>query len=328
MRTFADPVRPAMPASIHVGPWDLVLVAVVALQSTALAYVAPPRVKSIFLTLPFPFTVVTLAVGLPVDAANVLAMFLLLAYIHGVRLLHDGLGVPIVAAIALALGGYCAAGWLLADLVPSGAAAFWPACAAVFAVGAIVLATSAPRAERAHRTRLPVWQKLPAVLAVVCVLVVVKQELRGFATLFPLVGVVGAYESRHCLWTMGLTAPALMVTLVPMMAVVYLTQGHLGLLGALGAGWVLFLALLLPLMRWQWRRWPAPLAASLLLCLLPAGARAAPSTPSTSQSWSHDRRLIHVATQAQFWLYELLVRQQGLTVRQHDEAIRDRPLHL
>ena len=39
---------------VHVGPWDLVLVAVVSLQATIVAYVATPRVKSIFLTLPFP----------------------------------------------------------------------------------------------------------------------------------------------------------------------------------------------------------------------------------------------------------------------------------
>ena len=32
--------------------------------------------------------------------------------------------------------------------------------------------------------------------------------------------------------------------------------------------------LLMPLLRWQFRRWPAPLTAALLLILLPAGASA------------------------------------------------------
>ena len=62
-----------------------------------------PRLKSIFLTLPLPFTVVALSVGLPMDAANVLSMALLFGYIHTLRWLHDRLHVPIVAAIGLGL---------------------------------------------------------------------------------------------------------------------------------------------------------------------------------------------------------------------------------
>ena len=254
---------------MHFGPWDLVLILVVSLQATVVAYVAAPRVKSIFLTLPFPFTAVALAVGLPLDAANVLSLLLLFCYIHGVRLLHDRLGLPILPAIALSLAGYCVTGWLAAGLVPSGPVAFWLSAAGILGLGALLFWRNAPRAERAHRTQLPVWQKLPAILAVVLLLVFVKQELRGFATLFPLVSVVGAYEARHCLWTMSLTVPLLMMTIVPLMAVAYLCQGSLGLPGGLAVGWILFLLLLIPLTRWQWRRWPAPLVG-LLVALLPA----------------------------------------------------------
>lgn len=256
--------------SEHVGTWDIVLILVVSLQATIVAYAATPRVKSIFLTLPFPFTAVAMAVGLPVDAANVLSMVLLFGYIHGVRLLHDRVGVPIVAAIGLSLAAYCLSGWLAAGVVPSGPEAFWSAAVVVLALGVTMFLRNAPRAERAHRTSLPVWKKLPAVLAVVLLLVVIKQELRGFATLFPLVSVVGAYEARHCLWTMSLTVPMLMMTLVPLMTVAYLTQGSLGLAGGLAAGWIVFLLLLIPLTRWQWRRWPAPLAILLSLGLLSA----------------------------------------------------------
>lgn len=259
---------------VHVGPWDLVLVAVVSLQATIVAYVATPRVKSIFLTLPFPFTAVALAVGLPLDAANILSMLLLLGYYQGVRLLHDIVGVPIVPAIGLSLAGYCIFGWLAADLVPTGPVAFWIAAAGILGLGGFLFWRHAPRAERAHRTRLPVWQKLPAVLAIVLLLVIIKEELRGFATLFPLVSVIGAYEARHCLWTLTLTVPLLMLTLVPLMGVAYLAQDSLGLPGGLAAGWVLFLILSTPLLRWQWRRWPAPLVTVLLLTLLPADVSA------------------------------------------------------
>jgi microcin C transport system substrate-binding protein len=240
-------------------------VAVVSLQATIVAYVATPRVKSVFLTLPLPFTTVTLAMGLPLDAANVLSMLLLFCYIHGVRLLHDRFRVPILPSIALSLAGYCAVGWFAAGMVPSGPIAFWIAAAAVLLFGTVLFLCNTPRAERAHRTQLPVWQKLPAVLAVVLLLVFVKDELGSFATLFPLVSVVGAYEARHCLWTLSLTVPLLMMTLVPLMAVAYLAQDHFGLAGGLVAGWSVFLLLLVPLIRWQWRRWPAPLAALLLL---------------------------------------------------------------
>ncbi|MDA0337384.1 MAG: extracellular solute-binding protein [bacterium] len=265
---------------MHIGPWDLVLILVVSVQATVVAYVAAPRVKSIFLTLPLPFTAVALAVGLPLDAANVLSLLLLLGYMHGVRLLHDRLGLPILAAIPLSLAGYCVAGWLAVGIVPSGPVMFWSSAAGMLFLGAFLFWRNAPRAERTHRTRLPVWQKLPAVLAVVLLLVVVKQELRGFATLFPLVSVVGAYEARYCLWTLSLTVPLLMLTLVPLMAVAYLAQDFVGLPGGLALGWLMFLLLLIPLIRWQWRRWPAPLAV-LPLVLLPALAPEAAAAEPT-----------------------------------------------
>jgi len=235
-----------------------------------------PRLKSIFLTLPLPFTVVALSVGLPMDAANVLSMALLFGYIHTIRWLHDRLHMPIVAAIGLALGGYSVAGWLAAGVAPSGDGPFWMATTVALVTGGYLLRHNAPRAERAHRTQLPVWQKLPAVCLVVSLLILLKSELGGFAALFPLVSVVGAYETRHSLWTMSLTIPMLMLTMVPLMAVAYATQSWLGLGGGLLAGWAVFLVIYLPLTRWQWRRWPPPLAAVLLIALLPAVASAEP----------------------------------------------------
>ena len=91
------------------GPWDLVLVVVVSLQATVVAYVATPRMKSLFLTLPFPFTVVVLAIGLPLDAANILSMLLLLvpplAAIEAWALFGEQLGPVQLIGFALALGG-------------------------------------------------------------------------------------------------------------------------------------------------------------------------------------------------------------------------------
>ena len=256
--------------------WDLLLVGVVSCQTTLVAYMPTPRLKSIFLTLPFPFTVVALSVGLTMDAANVLSIGLLFGYIHAIRWLHETLHVPIVGAIGVALAGYSVIGWLASGVAPSGDVPFWLATVAAVATGGFLLWRNAPRSERAHRTRLPIWQKLPAVCLVVSMLILLKSELGGFAALFPLVSVVGAYESRHCLWTMSLTIPMLMLTMVPLMAVAYTTQSWLGLGGGLLAGWAAFLVIYLPLTRWQWRRWPAPVSL-LLVAALPATSLADPT---------------------------------------------------
>ena len=245
--------------TITINHWDLILVVVVSLQTAALAYVAPPRIKSVMLTLPLPFTIVTLSLGLHVNATNVLALLILFTYSHTIRLLHDRLGVPIVMAIAIALCVYIGLGLAAFHVTPTGDTAFWIAAGIVYLFGLALFFGTSPRAERAHRTSLPVWVKLPIILAIVALLVVIKGNLGGFASLFPLVSVVGSYEARHCLWTMSRTIPLLMITILPLMVTAHLTQDALGLGGGMLLGWVVFLAFIVPITLWQWKRWPAPL---------------------------------------------------------------------
>lgn len=245
--------------SLQLNRWDAILAVVVALQTTGIAYLAAPRAKAVMMTLPFPFTIVTLSLGLHVNATNVLALVLLFGYGHFIRLMHDRVGVPIVAVIPVAVALYTAAGWLAAQVTPTHDTAFWIAVGVVFVLGLALFFGTSPRAERAHRTRLPVWVKLPIILVIVCFLIVIKSNLAGFASLFPLVSVVGAYEARHCLWTMTRTIPLLMITLLPLLVTAHLLQDTLGLGGGMLAGWGVFLSLLVPLTIWQWRRWPAPL---------------------------------------------------------------------
>jgi len=233
--------------------YDLALVLVVALQATAIAYLPSPRMKAFLFTVPLPFTIVTLSLGRPMGAMNVLAVLVMLLYIQCMRLLHQRLGLHIVPAIGLSLAGYIAIGWAGARVVVSTPTTFWLAIAATFALGMALYLLMPARAESAHRTLLPVWQKLPIVCAVVLLLVLVKEALQGFASLFPLLGVVGAYESRHSLWTLGRQVPVFIVSIVPLMAVTYLTQEALGLPLALLAGWAVFLPLLLLFSRRHWR---------------------------------------------------------------------------
>ena len=234
---------------LEAGFWDLLLIWVVSLQVTLVAYLRDPRRKSLVLCLPFPFTVVALSRGKPIDAANVLGLLVFFLYVHGVRFFHYRLHLPIVAAIALSLAGYCLIGWMVVGFLPAGAAAFWTSSVAVFAVGLFFHLRSSFRFEPGHRTPLPVWLKLPIVAGVVCLLLLLKESLQGFATFFPMVSVVGAYEVRHSLWTLGRQVPVLMLALVPLMAAAYLTQGFFGLGGALAVGWGAFAGVLVPLMR-------------------------------------------------------------------------------
>lgn len=236
------------------GPWDLLLIAAVSLQVTAVAYVRAPRWKALILCLPFPFTIVALGLGRPIDVANLLGLVAIFLYVHAIRLLHKRFGLPIVPAIGLALAGYCLLGWAVVGLLPATPMSFWTTAVAVCLLALFLHRRLPARSEPGHRTPLPIWLKLPVVVAVVCLLLLLKESLQGFATLFPLVSVVGAYEARHSLWTLGRQMPVLMLTLTPLMAVATLTQEHVGLGPSLLLGWVAFLLLLIPLIRTMWRR--------------------------------------------------------------------------
>jgi len=48
---------------IHLGTWDLVLLAVVSLQATLLAYLPHPKWKALIMPLPIPFTLAPLVRG-------------------------------------------------------------------------------------------------------------------------------------------------------------------------------------------------------------------------------------------------------------------------
>ena len=99
---------------------------------------------------------------------------------------------------------------------------------------------------------MPVWQKLPIIVGVILCLVVLKNELQGFMTVFPIVGVIAAYESRHSLWTIVRQIPVFMLTAVPMMCAIHLAQPMIGLGLSMIAGWVVFLAVFLPITRGTW----------------------------------------------------------------------------
>jgi hypothetical protein len=237
---------------IHFGTWDLILLAVVSLQATLLAYLPHPKWKALIMTLPIPFTLASLAVGAPVNTTHVAALNLLLAYTHGVRLLHDRAKLHIIPAIFISAAGYCLAGALLRPILPQSSAAFWTACVLTLLVAVAAHALYPRHEEPGHRSHLPFWIKFPLVAGVILILILMKRVLQGFMTMFPMVGVVASYEARYSLGAVCVALPDFMFAMVPMMAVVRLTQPQMGLAAALGVGWVVFIPMLAPLIRDFW----------------------------------------------------------------------------
>ncbi len=224
--------------------WDIALIAAVSIMGTAVAYLRHPERKAFVLMLPIPFSLAFLAVGRPLDATNVLAMAPMFGFTLGVWGLHARARLPIVPSIALGLTGYVAAGIALARLTPPGDAAFWSATVALGLLALALIRWLPYRPEPHHRTPLPLWIKLPAIALVVTGVVLLKRQLGGATTMFPMVGVVTAYEARHSLWTMVRRLSWVMLIMTPVMALMRLVQEPLGALGALALGWVLLLALL------------------------------------------------------------------------------------
>ena len=52
------------------GSWDLLLVAVVSLQATAMAYMHARRWQALLMSLPFPFTTLAIGLGNPIQSTH------------------------------------------------------------------------------------------------------------------------------------------------------------------------------------------------------------------------------------------------------------------
>lgn len=231
--------------------WDVVLIAVVSAQSTLLAYVHRPKWKALLLNLPLPFTFATLSVGRPIDITNVAGFLLLLLYAHGVRILNWRFKTPIVLAIAISALGYCILGTALAEVLPKTDTIFWLFCALVITAAIFFHWKLPPRDEPGHRSGLPVGIKFVSIVFVIIGLIVIKNRLQGFMTMFPMVTLFACYEGRHCLWTICRQVPVIMLTMLSMVIVMRLAQPYIGYAWALLPGWSVFLMLLIPMIKRQ-----------------------------------------------------------------------------
>lgn len=221
--------------------WDWVLMGAVTVQAAAVAYIHSPRWKALVMFLPVPYPLTVMAVGKPVDATNVAGMGLLYVYARVVRLFYYRWRIPIIPAIVLAAAVYCAGGAVLSLLIPRTPAAFWAACGLAAAFTVFLLYHEKPRPEKGHRTPLPLWVKLPVIAAVVLCLMLVKQWLQGFATTFPLVALMGAYEARNSLYSVTNQFPRTLLFVMTITVTSRLTYAQVGLGHSLLLGWAVLL---------------------------------------------------------------------------------------
>jgi hypothetical protein len=148
--------------------------------------------------------------------------------------------------------GYCIIGSFLARIVPRNEFTIWIVFVFTIIFGLFLYIKLPYRDEPGYKSSLSVWIKAPAVMGVVVILIVIKNMLQGFMTVFPMVGVIGAYESRYSLWTIGRQIPILMLTLGPTMAVIHILQRFTVTGAALVCGWMVYILIMYPFTRHQW----------------------------------------------------------------------------
>lgn len=83
------------------GPWDAILILGVAGQATVIAYAHAPRWKAAVYAVPLPFTLATLALGVPVGTTHALSVMLMPFYPYTVRWLQGFMSAfPMLGVVA------------------------------------------------------------------------------------------------------------------------------------------------------------------------------------------------------------------------------------
>ncbi len=242
---------------------DLILLLVVTGQVLALAYLHSPRAKSLVYMLPLPFSAALVATGHGVDATHIIGMGAVWGFLWLVWLLHVRWGMKIILADVCSLLLYAGLSLLLAAWVP----VTWTVHSAGYwvAIGVLLVACAAasrlpPPRESGHRSSLPIAIKGPLVFALILVLILSKNALRGFMPSFPMVTVFAVYEARHSLRTLAQRMQIFVAGFACMASVIaVLLPAQSGLtptqyLLPLAAGWAVYLPLYWLLDRWYTRR--------------------------------------------------------------------------
>ncbi len=228
----------------NIGMWDIMLIVVVSAKGTLAAYISHPKWKSFILLLPVSFTLAVIALGQPVDATNMSGLLVMLIYTFAVKFLHRQLKVPIVWAIVLSALGYCVLGGILATIIPKTETIFLIATVVVCTLASLLHSAMPHPLEPKQKSPLPIWKKFITIAIVITFIVITKSTLQGFMTVFPMLGIIVAYEARLSLYTVCRHIPVLLLSMAPMITACYLLQEHIGLVPALLTSWVVYLVIL------------------------------------------------------------------------------------
>lgn len=224
--------------------WDFILVIVVTVQAGILAYVSDPKKKSLILTFPFPFTLATISLGGIINATNVIGLINLVFFTYGVWFFYTRLSLNIVFSIVFFAIVYCIIGVFLSKILPATELAFWVSALAVIILALCLALFTGCVSEKPYRTNLPVLVKIPVIAATVIFLVSIKKYLSGFMTVFPMVGVIAAYEGRYMLASICRQMPLIIIGLTSLMMTTKIFMKFTGLYLSLFSGWVVFLIVL------------------------------------------------------------------------------------
>lgn len=234
--------------------WDIALLVGVVGMSVGVAYLYRPEHKAFILSLPIPSSLALLSLGENVNAGNVLGLSLLLLFTHTVRILHVSAGIGILPAIAGGVGVYCTLGMGLQKFYPMTEMGFAAAMVWNYFLAGLLMRYFPRRDDPGQRSQMPVGLKIIILTAVVGGLILLKHQLGGFMTAFPMVGVVTAYEGRQALWSLCRQIPLIMMTMGAVNLVIHCLSPQLGLGPALALAGGLFLIMMIPLHRHLWKQ--------------------------------------------------------------------------
>jgi len=227
--------------------WDLLLIIFVSIQTIIISYVYSPEGKAIAMSFPTTFTFATLSLGNEINTTNVLGLILLFFFIQGIRIMHQKVNIPIIPAIGIGIIGYCSIASFIVQRIPSNDLFFWVTSFITIIFGILLYKIIPCCQESGHRTELSIWLKVPIIISVIIFVVLIKKNLSGFMTTFPMVGVITCYEARKSLWTVGRLVPVLILSFVPVMVFIRISQQTIGLGSAIVIGWLIFFCIFIPL---------------------------------------------------------------------------------
>jgi len=228
----------------NLGLYDVLLMTVIVLMILGVAYLKHPRWKAFIMLLPFPSTLATLSIGKPVDVSFLLGLPLLMFFFWFIHFLYDKMHINIIVAITISATVYVITGIIVLPFLPASQLIFPITFSLIVSAGVVLCKFLPPSKEPGYKTTLPMYIKIPIIIIVVFLLVKGKHMLGGFMPMFPMVGVVAAYEAKNCLKTVFSQMPLAFITVGSMFGMCYLTQNIVGLCGGLGLGWLIYLTLL------------------------------------------------------------------------------------